>query len=93
MCRLLGGIAVDPVSGDVWVGDTGAGVVDKFDSSDVFVEQITGVPTGSLAYDDTGMKLLGAGAGEQVAVDDSVSLQDEARGDVYRATDGSTAFP
>ena len=85
----LGGLAVDPVGGGVWVGDTGAGVVDEFDSSNVFVEQVTGVSTGSLAYDDTGMKLLGAGALEQVAVDDSVSLQDEARGDVYRAADGN----
>ncbi len=88
----LVGLAVDPVSGgDVWVGDQGSMVVDVFDASSGFVEQVMGFPTGSLAYDDTGAKLYGTEPGEQVAVDDSVSLSDDARGDVYFASDGGAS--
>ena len=37
------------------------------------------------------MRLFGAGAREQVAVDDSPSFIDEARGDVYVASDGGAS--
>lgn len=89
---LLVGLAVDPVSGgDVWVGDQGSRVIDEFNASNEFVEQIAGFPTGSLAYDDTDQRLSVSEPGEQVAVDDSASLSDSARGDVYFASDGGAS--
>jgi hypothetical protein len=81
------GIAIDPTpSGNVWVGDGGKGVVDLFNSLDDFIEANTGVPTHSLAFDDSNGRLYGAPAREWVATDDSLSMED---GDVYHARQGN----
>ena len=77
----LGGLAVDPLD-DVYVGSHEGEAVDEFSSSSAFVEQIPGVPIGSLAFDDESGKLVGVGGEELVAVDNTSSATD---GDVYFA--------
>ena len=85
----------DPLEENVFVGTEiippgqafGTKVVDEFDSANVFMPpQITGVGTNSLAFDDTPApgKLVGAGEGEYVAVDNTTSATG---GDVYRAAE------
>src|ERR1700691_3895267 len=81
----LGGLSVDPLSDNIYVG-SGGSFADEFNSSDEFVEQLTGLASGSLAFDDTSKKLEGAvvnfgEASNYVAVDNSTSPTDKARGD------------
>ena len=79
-----GGIAIEPRSEDVYVGDNegGAGVVDEFNSSGAFLApQLTGLPAESLAFDDESGKLEAVGGGMFVAVDNAAP----AAGDVYHA--------
>ena len=82
------GLAVDPdpLKGNLFVGrDQGlgrGGSVDEFSSSGAFLENVTGVPGNGLAFDDQSGQLAGAGAGEFVAVDNSLKLPEE-YGDVY----------
>ena len=85
------GLADDP-GGDVYIVDASefsfVGGVDEFNSSNEFVEQLASISASSLAFDDTSGKLKSAagksGEGNNfVAVDNSTSLVDEARGDVY----------
>ena len=91
----LGGLAIDlnPLEENVYVGEHYPNdVVDEFNSSNVFMSpQITGLPTGSLAYHDELPEKLEGAAGkyelEWVAVDNSTGLTDEARGDVYVASE------
>ena len=89
----LGGLAVDPdpLKGDVFVGvGSGGEVVDELSPSNAFLEQRTGVPSHSLAFDDESGQLVGAGAREFVAVDNSLKLPEE-YGDVYRASETEQA--
>ncbi len=85
----LGGLTVDPLSGNVYVGFASAGFAYEFNPSDEFIEQLTGLSSGSLAFDDEDGKLEGGGGpsreSDSVAVDDSTSPADKARGDVYFA--------
>jgi hypothetical protein len=82
-----GAIATDSRSpGRVWVGENTTELVDEFTTSDAFTAQLSGIGTGSLAYDDTSPgKLVGIDGGaehEFVAVDNSTGLT---AGDIYYA--------
>ncbi|MGA9305251.1 MAG: hypothetical protein WBW31_07610 [Candidatus Sulfotelmatobacter sp.] len=93
----LGGLTVDPRSDNVYVGSNGGNFADEFNLSDEFIEQLTGLSSGSLAFDDENGKLGGAvggygEAGNYVAVDDSTSSTDKARGDVYMTSVTSVGF-
>jgi len=75
---VLGGLTVDPLSGNVYVGFDGESFADEFNPSDEFVEQLTGVLSGSLAFDDGNGRLEGSSGvvnsrGNSVAVDNSTS--------------------
>ncbi len=82
-------IATDSRSpGRVWIEDGNLPLVDEFTTSDAFTAQLSGIPAGSLAYDDTSGKLISTGVPpsgplvEFVAVDNSTGLT---AGDVYYA--------
>ncbi len=79
--RGVGGIAIDG-SENVYVG-VGEGEdqsVSKFNSANVFLEQLTGLPgVGSLAVEDSTDRLYGVGRNEFVAVDNSTDVHYIAR--------------
>jgi hypothetical protein len=84
----LGGLTVDPLSGNVYVGFEAGSFAYEFDSSDEFIEQLTGLSSGNLAFNDGNGRLEGSSGianseGNFVAVDNSTSPADKARGDVY----------
>ncbi len=81
----LGGLASENKSdGNLFVGSAGNALslwVDEFNSSNAFVEpQITGLQTGSLAFDDKSGGLVDAGEEEYVAADNTTT---RTGGDVY----------
>ncbi len=63
----IGGIAVDPKDGDVYVADTEAKVVDEFTSSGAYLSQISRTPSGTLAEP----RGIAVGASGEVYVADS----------------------
>jgi hypothetical protein len=87
-------IAIDTKQGgpgSVWVGQkVGEGgntpLIDEFSASNVFVSQLTGLPTHSCAFDDSNEKLYTVGTSEYVAVDNSTGPY---AGDIYFGHDGS----
>ena len=80
--KLTGGLAIDPATGNVYVGIPGS--VDEFNSSNAFLEEIAGPNAERLAYDDTPpQKLIATSLHEPVAVDNTTSPF--TGGDVYLA--------
>jgi hypothetical protein len=85
------GIAIDEATGDVYVADIGTNTVYKFHASgtpanftcgapcSAYVKgnQVTGTPAGSFAFPEL------AHTPAAIAVDDSTSLSDPSRGDLY----------
>ena len=91
--RRLGGLTVDPLSGNVYVV-AGEGFADEFNSSDEFIEQLTGLSK-KLVFDDESDKLenVAEERGDYAAVDNSTSPTDKARGDIYMTKErGITGF-
>jgi hypothetical protein len=82
-----GGITTELVNSEYWwIGEEGAGIVDQFSPLNTFISpQLFGFSPHSLAYDDMNGRLESAGREEWVAVDNSQSVTDNAKGDIYRA--------
>ena len=97
----LQGLAVDPLSNNVFVGDL-EGIQDfalEFNPSDTFLRQLTCGPVHSLAFDDASDKLVCAGAEEFVAVDNTTTVKNpttgteepsHTAGDIYFARETGT---
>ena len=89
---------VEPAAGDVYVLDTGNNRVERFSSAGVFIAAWGwGVGDGEAKYEvcTSGCRagIAGVGAGQfnssqAIAVDNSTSLSDPSRGDVYVANAG-----
>ena len=95
----VGGIATAPTSGGcgsydghLWIGEPGTGLVNEFGSSDEFIASLPGFTPRDFAFDQASCTLESSdesfGRQQWVAVDNSVSLKDPARGDIYRAFEG-----
>jgi hypothetical protein len=84
----LAGLTVDPLSGNVYI--SGEGLTDEFNPSDEFIEQLTGLSNGLVFDDESGrLENVGEAKGYHVAVDNSTSPTDKARGDIYFASSTS----
>src|SRR6202167_2499679 len=78
----LAGLTVDPLGGNVYI--SGEGLTDEFNSSDEFIERLTGLSNGLVFDDESGrLENIGEARGYHAAVDNSTSPTDKARGDIY----------
>jgi hypothetical protein len=75
-------------SGHIWVGV--GGVIDEYDSSGKYLQELAGLEVNGCAFDDLNEKLYTVGLKEWVAVDNSNSQE---TGDIYFARQGNDAGP
>jgi hypothetical protein len=78
------GIAIDQITGDIYVADIGHNVIDRFNATGKYISQITGAETPT-----KGFSLANPAA---IAVDDSTNALDASAGDLYVLDRGNSAI-